>query len=170
MEVCVKINCLHDECIEVSLRDDSPPLKSIPWEPDFEKAAELNNTVIKTMRGQKVTKKGLNLRGQAAKLENAPIQELVTIKKDIEASERLAEEAAAKRKESQETGVYTTGGIIPAKAKREKSEVQEIQVHLDQHTWLEPKEENLAEKSREKIKLLRESIIKEIHDGISQSS
>lgn len=97
MEVCVKINCLHDECIEVSLRDDSPPLKSIPWEPDFEKAAELNNTVIKTMRGQKVTKKGLNLRGQA-------------------------------------------------------------------------KEENLAEKSKQKIKLLRESIIKEIHDGISQSS
>ena len=65
----------------------------------------------------------------------------------IKVQERHAEKAHAKRKKSQETSIHITGGIVSA--------------------ILEASQENIAEKSKEKIKLLRESIIKEYKDGIS---
>lgn len=132
----MKINCLHDECMEVS----------VDWEPSF---YQLNNRTQITPNLETATAQfdaaakfiGKVMESDEFKQKANPIVEGIKIQ------ERHAEKAYAKRKESQETGIHITGGIVPA--------------------TVEASQENIAEKSKEKIKLLRESIIKEYKDGIS---
>lgn len=135
----MKINCLHDECMEVS----------VDWEPSFYQLADRTQITpnLETATAQfdaaakfigKVMEsdefKSRSVVARRAKIANDAIEESIAKAKTI-------------RKKSEKTGIHITGGIVPA--------------------TVEPSQENIAEKSKEKIKLLRESIIKEYKDGIS---
>lgn len=131
----MKINCLHDECIEVS----------VDWEPSF---YQLNQRTDFTPNTETVTAQieaAAKFIGKVMESDEFK-QKANLLAEGIKVQERHAKKAYAKHKKSQETGIYTTGGIVPA--------------------VVESNQENVAERSKEKIKSLRESIIKEYRDGL----